>query len=138
MTETSVEEMVAAIAAMDLQSLRLAWGQRYGAPPSLRSVSIMRMLLAWRIQSEAWGTLDDDTRRLLARTSAPHPEGHHLGIGARLTRQWKGRQVEVIVEEQGFRWDGRLYPSLSGAATAIAGSRWNGPRFFGLRDAGRT
>ena len=28
-----------------------------------------------------------------------------------------------------------IFPSLSAAATAIAGSRWNGPRFFGLRDA---
>jgi hypothetical protein len=53
----------------------------------------------------------------------------------RLSRNWKGREVEVVVEEQGFRWDDQLYPSLSAAATAIAGTRWNGPRFFGLRDA---
>ena len=36
----------------------------------------------------------------------------------------------------GFRWNDRLYPSLSAAATAIAGSRWNGPKFFGLRRPG--
>ena len=29
-----------------------------------------------------------------------------------------------------------LYPSLSAAASAIAGTRWNGPRFFGLRGKG--
>ncbi|WP_255413058.1 DUF2924 domain-containing protein [Erythrobacter sp. KY5] len=40
----------------------------------------------------------------------------------------------VVVEEEDFRWNDRLFPSLSAAATAIAGSRWNGPRFFGLRD----
>lgn len=53
---------------------------------------------------------------------------------SRLNDNWKGRKVEVIVEEKGFRWDDQLFPSLSAAATAIAGSRWNGPRFFGLRD----
>lgn len=39
----------------------------------------------------------------------------------------------MVVEEDGFRLEDRLFPSLSAAATAIAGSRWNGPRFFGLR-----
>ena len=58
-----------------------------------------------------------------------------LGLGATLSRTWKGKRVEVEVVEEGFRWDGTLFPSLSAAATAIAGSRWNGPRFFGLRDA---
>jgi hypothetical protein len=95
----------------------------------------MRMLLAWRIQSEAWGSLDDETRRALARTRPTRKEGRHLGVGARLTRQWKGREVEVVVQENGFQWEDRVYPSLSAAATAIAGSKWNGPRFFGLRQA---
>lgn len=135
MSRSSVEEQVAAIAEMDLEALRSTWRERYGAPPSLRSVPIMRMLLAWRIQSEAWGGLDADTRRLLARNSPTQKEGRHLGIGARLTRHWKGREVEVVVQENGFHWDGRVYPSLSAAATAIAGSKWNGPRFFGLREA---
>ena len=34
-----------------------------------------------------------------------------------------------------FRWEDEMFPGLSAAATAIAGSRWNGPRFFGLRDS---
>jgi hypothetical protein len=95
----------------------------------------MRMQLAWRVQAEVFGGLDQDTRRALARTGDVEAEGRHLGIGARLSRTWKGRQVEVVVEEQGFRWNEQIFPSLSAAATAIAGSRWNGPRFFGLRDA---
>lgn len=120
---------------MDLEQLRAFWEQRYGAPPPLRSVPILRQLLAWRVQAEVHGGLDYEVRRALRRTGAVAAEGRHLGVGARLTRTWKGRAVEVVVEEQGFRWDDRLFPSLSAAATAIAGSRWNGPRFFGLRDA---
>lgn len=135
MNRASIEDQVAAIGTMDLEALRSAWGERYDAPPSLRSVPIMRMLLAWRVQSDAWGALDDHTRKLLARKTATQREGRHLGVGARLTRQWKGRHVEVVVEENGFRWEGQVFPSLSAAATVIAGSRWNGPRFFGLRES---
>lgn len=135
MDEQSLEQLVASIETMELDQLRTLWRKRFGAPPpSLRSVPIMRMMLAWRIQAGVLGGLDEGTRKLLARSGAPKPEGRHLGIGARLTRQWQGRRIEVIVEEQGFRWEGLLFASLSAAATAIAGSRWNGPRFFGLRD----
>ncbi|MBA3055500.1 MAG: DUF2924 domain-containing protein [Sphingomonadales bacterium] len=126
---------VAVIAALDLDGLRTEWARRYGAPPPLRSVPIMASLLAWRIQADARGGIGGETRRVLARKGRLRAEGLELGIGARLTRQWQGRSHEVLVEAGGFRWEGQLYKSLSAAATAIAGSRWNGPRFFGLRDA---
>lgn len=129
----SVDDGVAAIGGMSLEQLRAEWRRRYGAPPPLRSVPIMRQLLAWRVQADVLGGLDPETRRLLTRSGPVEPEGKHLGIGARLTRRWQGREVTVVVEEQGFRWEDRVFPSLSAAATAIAGSRWNGPRFFGLR-----
>jgi hypothetical protein len=40
----------------------------------------------------------------------------------------------VMVLADGFTWNGKTYPSLSQVAFAIIGTRWNGPRFFGLRD----
>ncbi|MFC4295986.1 DUF2924 domain-containing protein [Novosphingobium tardum] len=130
-----VEEQVAALDALDLAGLRRFWQQRFGTPPPLRSVPILRLLLAWRVQAQAHGGIDPGTRRTLGRKGAPRAEGLDLGIGARLTRTWQGRVHEVIVETGGFRWEGRTYRSLSAVATAIAGSKWNGPRFFGLRDA---
>ncbi|MGA8623516.1 MAG: DUF2924 domain-containing protein, partial [Pseudolabrys sp.] len=33
-----------------------------------------------------------------------------------------------------FSCKGRMYKSLSEIAKAITGTKWNGPRFFGLRD----
>lgn len=129
-----IEALIAEIETMDLDALREHWRERFGTPPSLRSEPILRMLIAWRLQAGAYGGLDATTRRALARTGPVQPEGRGLGVGARLTRHWKGREVTVIVEENGFRWEGELFASLSAAATAIAGSRWNGPRFFGLRD----
>ncbi|WP_394270332.1 DUF2924 domain-containing protein [Qipengyuania sp.] len=127
--------LVDEIGRMDLEGLRTEWRRRYGAPPALRSVPILREILAWRVQAEALGGLDGATRKTLARSGPVEAEGKHLGVGARLTRQCKGREVTVTVEDAGFRFDGQLYPSLSAAATAIAGSRWNGPRFFGLKDS---
>ncbi|MEO0419068.1 MAG: DUF2924 domain-containing protein [Pseudomonadota bacterium] len=128
-----VEEEVEGLAKLDLDGLRHFWRARFGAPSSLRSEPILRQLIAWRLQANAYGGLDEETRRLLARSGPVQAEGQHLGPGARLTRIWKGREVTVIVEKNGFRWDDQVFPSLSAAATAIAGTRWNGPRFFGLR-----
>ena len=115
--------------------LRTFWRRRYGAPPALRSEPIMRMLLAWRVQAE-------DARRARCRD----PQGACPNRLSRSPRAaaWRRRSPHPQLEGpkgrgrgrgRGFRWDGELFPSLSAAATAIAGSRWNGPRFFGLRDA---
>ena len=133
MRENRLKE-VEALAGLDLDGLRAVWQRHYGPPPPLRSVELFRLMLAWRLQAEALGGLDGETRRQLRRPRAT-AEGLALGIGARLRREWQGRLVEVEIEAEGFRWHGTLYPSLSAAATAIAGTRWNGPRFFGLRNS---
>ena len=135
MSAAEVDDLIAEIERLNLEGLRAFWGQRFGAPPPLRSAAILRSLLAWRVQVTELGGLDAETRRALAKKGRLQAEGLGLGIGARLTRTWQGKFHEVIVEAGGFRWEDRSYKSLSAAATAIAGSRWNGPRFFGLRDA---
>jgi hypothetical protein len=134
MSGSGVSQLIEQVERMKLEDIRAIWKTRYGDPPRLQSLPIMRMMLAWRIQADELGGLDKDTKRALANSGSPQAEGKHLGNGARLTRVWKGREVEVVVEENGFRWEDQTFPSLSAAATAIAGSRWNGPRFFGLRD----
>ena len=101
---------------------------------ALRSVELMRFMLAWRIQTKAHGGLDAETRRKVRRRGRLEMEGLSLGVGAVLRREWQGGTVEVEIVDGGFRWNGRQFRSLSAAATAIAGTRWNGPRFFGLRE----
>jgi hypothetical protein len=51
-----------------------------------------------------------------------------------LAREWNGHMHRVAVLTGGFAWNGKIYPSLSKIAHAITGTRWNGPRSFGLRD----
>ena len=128
-----VRAEVEALERLDLDGLRGFWRARYGVPPAIRSPDYLRLMLAWRMQAAELGGIERGHRRQLAASGRLEPEGRSLGIGARLAREWQGQAVEVVVEEAGFRWEGRTYKSLSAAATAIAGTRWNGPRFFGLR-----
>ena len=134
MTGDTIENQIEALERLDLEGLREVWRSRFGLPPPLRSVPLLKLCLAWRIQAQAMGGLDSDTRRRLGRSGRVRAEGLELGVGTRLRRRWKGHVVEVVVEQGGFLHDGHRYASLSAAATAIAGSRWNGPRFFGLRE----
>ena len=62
---------------------------------------------------------------------APDP-GITLKSGARLLREWHGRTHTVTVTEDGFDYAGTSYSSLTKVARVITGTRWSGPRFFGL------
>ena len=130
--ESRLEEEVRALSRLDLEGLREAWGARLGPPPQLRSSDLLRRLLAWKIQAAALGGLDVESRRMLRQSGVPRGPG--LCVGARLTREWKNERHEVEVIEGGFRYAGETYDSLSEIARAITGTRWNGPRFFGLRE----
>ena len=124
---------VEALARLDLHQLREEWRGRFGPSPLFRSIELFRLMLAWRMQAAASAGLDAETRKVLARKGAVEAEGRHLGVGATLRREWQGGEVLVEVTESGFSWDGRSFRSLSAVATAIAGTKWNGPRYFGLR-----
>lgn len=129
---SGVEAQVRALEPLDLEGLRQVWRERYGVPPELRSPDLLRRWLAWRIQAEALGGLDAETRRRLSGRSAAAPK---MQPGTRLVREWKGEPHEVVVSAQGFTYGGATHRSLSEIAREITGARWNGPRFFGLRSA---
>ena len=124
--------LIERISTADLRELRLEWERRYGAAPRLRSPDLLRRMLAWRIQATAEGGLDRITRKLLAG-GATGPETL-FADGAVITREWKGVRHEVEVSDGAFIYCGRRWKSLSEVARAITGTRWNGPRFFGLRE----
>lgn len=124
---------IAALEPLSLVELRAEWSRHYGTAPALRSPDLLRLILAWRLQAKAHGGLDRASRRKLRRNGRVVAEGLDLGIGAKLKREWQGKVQEVLIERHGFSWKGTLYPSLSAVAQAITGTRWNGPRFFGLR-----
>ena len=44
-------------------------------------------------------------------------------------------QRPFVWTADGFLWNGRAHNSLSGIARAITGTKWSGPRFFGMRES---
>ena len=120
------------VAVLDLAGLRAAWPARFGPPPRLKSPDLVRLALAWRLQAEAYGGVDAETRKLLAE-GVVKPRGPVVQAGLRLVREWKGERHEAEVVEGGVLYRGERHASLSEVARAITGVRWNGPRFFGLR-----
>lgn len=128
-----ITQEVRALEALDLHGLRDEWRKRYGDPPKMRSRELLARLLAWRIQADAFGGLDAATIRLLKAVHLPPPKPH-LSPGTRLSREWLGWRHDVDVLEKGFRYAGADYRSLSEVARVITGTRWNGLRFFGLRE----
>jgi hypothetical protein len=105
-------------------------------------------IVAYRRQMDQFGQLDPAVRQILACFAEREPRSavmaklvafdrSHIEFkaGTILSRDWNGVTHRVIVVDGGFLWDGTTYESLSKVAFAITGTRWNGPRFFGLRDA---
>jgi hypothetical protein len=126
---------------LEVKDLRARWRTifRTEAPPHISHHLLFR-LIAFQLQAESFGGLDPECQRVLE-----YPEALDLfGVertrrikiqrGTIFCREWKGRTHRVAVLGDGFAWNGRTYPSLTKVAFAITGTRWNGPRFFGLRD----
>ena len=131
----SIEATVARLETQGLDELREEWRRRYGAPPRLRSDMLLRHVLAWRIQAEVYGFLDEPTRKLLRHERPPREPV--VPPGTIIARGWRGVRHRVEATAEGFLYDGKSWKSLSEVARAITGTRWNGPRFFGLREERR-
>ena len=136
---------IARLRDLDVGELRNRWQTVFGrrAPPHLPRHLLFRVL-AYRLQADQLGDLDGESQRLLDRSESPEEAGQravdlsrrtvNLRPGTVLGREWNGRMQRVAVLADGFAWNGKTYPSLSKVAFAITGTRWNGPKFFGLRD----
>ncbi|MEJ2378266.1 MAG: DUF2924 domain-containing protein [Pseudolabrys sp.] len=145
---SSVEAEIARLRGLDIKALRTRWQTSFGreAPPHLARHLLFAML-AYRLQAEVMGDLDAETLRFLQQvdltpsqqaavplTEAFERRRRDLSPGTVLMREWGGQHHRVMVLEGGFAWQGQTYGSLSEIAKSITGTKWNGPRFFGLRD----
>jgi hypothetical protein len=143
----SVEAEIARLRGLDTKVLRARWRTSFGQDaPAHVARHLLFAMLAYRLQAEAMGELDAETVRFLKQVDlAPSKEAAvpltqaferrtRLSPGTVLTREWGGQHHRVMVLEEGFVCEGRTYRSLSEIAKLITGTKWNGPRFFGLRD----
>ena len=150
-THVPINPVVKQIAELQNKSfaeLKALWEELYGKPPPAYRRGFLTRALAFRIQELVYGGLPPayqarldaliDDRPDPARTKRPHSLGADRPVvGTRLIREWRGVEHVVTVTVDGFEYAGRPWKSLSAIARAIAGTRWNGPAFFGLRSGKR-
>ena len=146
--ETSVENEIAHLRGLDVRGLRARWRSVFQKPaPAHLTRHLLCAVIAYRIQADRFGDLDHATKQVLdqtiakeegpamsARLSSFDQKRTQLTPGTVLVREWDRQSQRVMVMADGFAWNGRTYDSLSKVAFAITGAKWNGPRFFGLRD----
>jgi len=153
--QISIEQLLTELSTLNLQDLRARWRKLLRTQPPPLCRSLLLRLLAYRLQARAFGDLDRETVRYLNRIARertmrkaeqgrrnvkapppipPVPTNSKLKPGTLLAREFNGTMHRVTVTQEGFAWQGGTYSSLSEIARRIAGTRWNGPRFFGLRD----
>jgi Protein of unknown function (DUF2924) len=136
---------IARLRDLDVRELRSRWHNVFGRRPHPHLPRhLLFRVLAYRLQANVLGDLDGESQRLLDRSVSPEEAGQravalarssaNLRPGTMLAREWNGQMQRVAVLADGFAWNGKTYPSLSKVAYAITGTRWNGPKFFGLRD----
>lgn len=145
--DATVLARLAALKTMSVAELKAEWQRLFGADAPNNSRPFLELRLAYRIQELAYGGPSRETARLLDAL-ADELQGKpgrkamlrvsRLPVaGTRLVREWNGTEHTVTVLRDGFEFEGRKYKSLSAIARAIAGTRWNGWRFFGLRETRR-
>jgi hypothetical protein len=144
---SSVEAEIARLRGLDSKALGARWRTSFGQnAPTHVAGHLLFAMLAYGLQAEAMGDLDAETVRFLKQvdlapskqaavplTQAFERRTRDLSPGTVLTREWGGQHHRVM-RDGGFVWEGRPYRSLSEIAKLITGTKWNGPRFFGLRD----
>ncbi len=143
---TSVLAQVAALEGMETAALKKMWRDLFDAEPPPYNKRFLVNRLSYRLQELAFGGLSKETvERLEAMAEDGASDKRNKGrgrvadrpvVGTRLVREWDGVEHHVTVQADGFEWQGKKYKSLSAAARAITGTRWNGPLFFGLRNHG--
>ena len=144
--EKTVLRQIDELNQMPMAQLRKRWADLMGADPGRRGRQYLMRRLAYRIQELAYGGLSPQARRQLEAVAGGRATGNArpsssrttvLATGTRLLREWRGDRYEVIVQAQGYRYNGKVYRSLTAAARAITGQHTSGHLFFGVKQRKR-
>ena len=144
--DPAVEAELDRLATMPIVALRKRYRELFRAEPlKAFGPDLLRRSIAHTIQEKAYGGLPPPIRRLLhqmVKATSANPAGRlelprRIKPGSELVRTWNGKTYRVTVTADGFDHAGKSFASLSEIANLITGTKWNGPRFFGLRSAAR-
>jgi len=124
-----------ALSAMSRDELTEHWNNHFGTQPpkKMRSNTLARILSCeeqWQASPESRATIHKQLERVVAASTKSAPSASE---GTRLIREWHGREHVVDVVDGTFHWNGKPWKSLSAIAREITGTKWSGPRFFGVK-----
>jgi len=127
---------IAGLSGLSREDLAERWRELHGSA-SLKTMTkdLLVRGIAYEMQVRQIGGLTPAEKKGLVALAlgrrTPNPRA--LKTGTRLYRSWQGVTHEVLVLDQGYSCKGTTYASLSEVARAITGTRWSGPRFFGIK-----
>lgn len=121
------------------------WRATMGTPPPFApNRELLAMALAWHLQERKYGGLKPLVQHRLEALANAYRRGKlpaallqacSFRPGTTLVKLWRGRRHTVIALPSDFRYQGKIYRSLTAIAREITGTHRNGATFFGLRDA---
>ena len=135
LTDADLETALASLPGLSTEAARAAYRKLYRrSPPAAFSRDLLIRAVAYKLQEQVRGGLSPETKLLLDRLARGKAQAARwIKPGSTIVRSWGGQTHQVVVTAQGFLWNGSRHASLSEIARLITGTRWNGPRFFGLR-----
>ncbi len=143
----SVAEEIVALRALPISELVARYELAFGKAPRVRQPEFLWKRIAWKIQEQRFGGLStvakDRLEALIAEIDIPIAERTRDVTGrlqsrpttttvATLVKNWRGTEYRATPVQGGYEVNGVLHRSLSAAAQAITGTKWNGRLFFGL------
>lgn len=97
----------------------------------------LRPKIAYRLQELDIGGLDEQTKAKLSSIAkgriVSKSKHSDLLVGTKICKEYNNVNHQVEVTKDGFEYNGQKWKSLSAIATYITGTKWNGPKFFGMR-----
>lgn len=151
--KTSNFHDIDALRGQTVTQLKVKYRELFGDESRSNHKQFLVRRVAWRLQAITEGDLserarqraltlaqDADLRLTTPRSQPSGPTGplrkyrdpRLPSTGTVLTRVFQGKTLTVHVLEEGFRYEDRVYRSLSAVARQISGTQWNGFLFFGL------
>ncbi len=157
----TIEQHQKRLEKLSIAELRLEYEKVFGEITTSRHARYIIKRILWQMQANLHGGLSEkalerasklaDLNRLRMTSPRPKPLSEDAQIisrtlpqtitsiqsdiapGTQLERMYKGQRIVVTIMENGVRFNGELYNSLSAVAREITGTRWNGKLFFGLK-----
>ena len=124
------------------KELLKVWRTMFEGDPEIMSRKYMIAKIAYKIQELAYGGLDAETENKIRNcakevtkektVTAKKTRKFSPLIGTKITKEYRDKIHEVLVVNDGFSYEGTVYTSLSAIATKIAGTKWNGLKFFNV------